>query len=156
MSLDKLYGKMKTHEMELEQKKIIYGSGAVDTKNAELLKTTALVASKQKELDITVEKPKSQSEMLFEAEMDDGNLSGDPSDYYTMEELHQMKDPTMANLAGMFSNIRFRRKRGFKGTGSSNRGQVHLQGLATRQGWLIEADSDASIVMKLDTLPANA
>ena len=123
MSLDKLYGKMKTHEMELEQKKIIYGSGAVDTKNAELLKTTALVASKQKELDITVEKPKSQSEMLFEAEMDDGNLSGDPSDYYTMEELQQMKDPTMANLAGMFSNIRFRRKHGFKGTGSSSRGQ---------------------------------
>ena len=47
MSLDKLYGKMKTHEMELEQNKIIYGSGAVDTKNAELLKTTALVASER-------------------------------------------------------------------------------------------------------------
>ena len=48
MSLEKLYGKMKTHEMEQEQKKIIYGSGAVDVKNAELLKTTALVASKYK------------------------------------------------------------------------------------------------------------
>ena len=39
---------------------------------------------------------------------------------------------------------------------AEDRGQVHLQGLAIRQGWLIEADSDASIVMGLDTLPANA
>ena len=81
------------------------------------------MASKHEELDITVEKSKSQSEMHFEDEMDDGNLSGDPSDYYAMEELQQLKDPTMANLAEMFSNIRFRRKHGFKGTGSSSRGQ---------------------------------
>ena len=45
MSLDKLYGKMKTHEMEQEQRNIIYGSDAMDIKNAELLRTTAPVAS---------------------------------------------------------------------------------------------------------------
>ena len=39
---------------------------------------------------------------------------------------------------------------------AKDRGQVHLQGLAIRQGWLIEADLDALIVMRLDTLPANA
>ncbi|XP_074327614.1 uncharacterized protein LOC141665528 [Apium graveolens] len=82
-----------------------------------------LYVSGIKERDITVEKPKSKAETLFEAEMDDGNLFGSPSDYYTTEELQSMKDPTMANLAGMFSNIRFRRKQGFRGSGSSNRGQ---------------------------------
>ncbi|XP_074328193.1 uncharacterized protein LOC141666092 [Apium graveolens] len=109
MTLEKLYGKLKTHEMEQEQRKIIYGGGIVDSKNAELLKTTAL--------------PKSKDETLLEVEMDDGNLSGSPSDYYTTEELQSMEDPTMANLAWMFSNIRFRRKQGFRASGSSNRGQ---------------------------------
>ncbi|XP_074374352.1 uncharacterized protein LOC141714750 [Apium graveolens] len=123
MTLEKLYGKLKTHEMEQEQRNIIYGGGTVDSKNTELLKTTALIASGIKELDITAEKPKSKAEILFEAEMDDGNLSGSPSDYYTTEELQSMEDPTMVNLAGMFSNIRFRRKQGFRGSGSSNRGQ---------------------------------
>ncbi|XP_074374572.1 uncharacterized protein LOC141714981 [Apium graveolens] len=123
MSLDKLYGKMKTHEMELEQKKIIYRSGAGDVKNAELLKSTALVASKHKDLDITVEKPKTNDQVLCDAEVDDGNLSGDSRDYYTMEELQDMKDPTMAHMAAMFGNLRFRRKQAFRGSGSSNRGQ---------------------------------
>ncbi|XP_074336261.1 uncharacterized protein LOC141673416 [Apium graveolens] len=123
MTLEKLYGKLKTREMEQEQRKIIYGGGKVDSKNAGLLKTTTLVASGIKELDITAEKPKSKAETLFEAKMDDGNLSGSPSDYYTTEELQSMEDPTMANLAGMFSNIRFRRKQGFRGSGSNNCGQ---------------------------------
>ncbi|XP_074323365.1 uncharacterized protein LOC141660290 [Apium graveolens] len=123
MKPEKVYGRMKTHEMELDQKRIIYGNKSSDAKNAELLRTTAPVASKHEDLDITVEKAKSQTNVLFEAEVDDGNLTGDPSDYYTMEELKQMEDPTMANLAGMFSNMRFRRKKGFRGAGSSSRGQ---------------------------------
>ncbi|XP_074342461.1 uncharacterized protein LOC141680026 [Apium graveolens] len=45
MTLEKLYGKLKTHEIEQEQRKIIYGGGTIDSKNVELLKTTALVAS---------------------------------------------------------------------------------------------------------------
>lgn len=122
MSLDKLYGKMKTHEMELEQKKIIYGSAAVDVKNAELLKTTALVASSHKDLDITVERQKKNDQVLCDAEIDDGNLVGDPRDYYTTEELQEMKDPTMANMVAMFGNLRFRRKQAYRGSGSSSRG----------------------------------
>ncbi|XP_074377221.1 uncharacterized protein LOC141718736 [Apium graveolens] len=105
MSLDKLYGKMNTHEMELEHKKIIYGT------------------SKHKDLDINTEKPKTNDQVLYDAEVDDGNLSRDPRDYYTIEELQDMKDPTMANMAVMFGNLRFRRKQAFRGSGSSNRGQ---------------------------------
>ena len=43
MSIERLYGKLKTHEMEQEQRQIIYGPGTVDSKNTALLKTTALV-----------------------------------------------------------------------------------------------------------------
>ena len=42
MSIERLYGKLKTHEMEQEQRQIIYGPGTVDSKNTTLLKTTAL------------------------------------------------------------------------------------------------------------------
>ena len=43
MSIERLYGKLKTHEMEQEKRKIIYGPGTVDSKNTTLLKTTTLV-----------------------------------------------------------------------------------------------------------------
>ena len=36
------------------------------------------------------------------------------------------------------------------------RGQVHLLDQVTRQGWLIEASSDAITVIKLGTLPLSA
>ncbi|KAL8125792.1 hypothetical protein AgCh_013177 [Apium graveolens] len=52
-----------------------------------------------------------------------GNLTKDPRDYYIIKELQQLEDPTMANLAGIFNNMRFRRKKGFRGSGSSSRGQ---------------------------------
>ena len=52
--------------------------------------------------------------------MDDGDLQGDESDYYTLEELQQMEDPTMATLAVKFSHIRFRRKSGYRSSGSSS------------------------------------
>ncbi|KAL8099440.1 hypothetical protein AgCh_031901 [Apium graveolens] len=61
--------------------------------------------------------------MLFEAEIDDGSFTGNPSDYYTIEEMQGMEDPTMSNLAGMVSNIRFRRKQGSWGSGSNYHGQ---------------------------------
>ena len=43
MSIERLYGKLKTHEMEQEQRQIIYGPGIVDSKNTTMLKTTTLV-----------------------------------------------------------------------------------------------------------------
>ena len=43
MSIERLYGKLKTHKMEQEQGHVIYGPGIVDNNNIALLKTTALV-----------------------------------------------------------------------------------------------------------------
>ena len=74
LSPEKLYRKLKTHEMEQEQSKIIYGAGIVDRKNDELLKTTALTASSYRETEAKAVKPKNKKDEIFEAEMDDGDL----------------------------------------------------------------------------------
>ena len=60
LSLKKLYGKLKTHKMEQEQRKIIYGTGIVDRKNDELLKITALTASSYREPKAKVVKPQNK------------------------------------------------------------------------------------------------
>lgn len=87
MRLDKLYGKVKTHEMEQEQRRVIYGISTVDSKNYELLKITA---SGYKELDLMIDKLKSKANILFEVEMDDRNMFGDKNDNYTLEQLQQL------------------------------------------------------------------
>ena len=57
MSIERLYGKLKTHEIEQEQRQIIYGPGTVDSKNTTLLKTIALVVKDVAETEIRTEKP---------------------------------------------------------------------------------------------------
>ena len=68
MSLEKLYGKLRTYEMEQEQRVIIYGSGTVDSKNTALLKTTALVATEPKDVVTKADKPQILKEETIEAE----------------------------------------------------------------------------------------
>ena len=67
MNLEELYGKLKTHKMEQEQRRIIYGAGTVDNKNFELLKTTALTASSYRETEAKAVKPKNKKDEIFEA-----------------------------------------------------------------------------------------
>lgn len=45
MSIERLYGKLKTHKMEQEQRQIIYGPGTVDNKIIALLRTATLVVN---------------------------------------------------------------------------------------------------------------
>ncbi|KAK1379442.1 hypothetical protein POM88_026186 [Heracleum sosnowskyi] len=109
MSLEMIYGKLKTYEMEQEQRVIIYGSGTVDNKHNALARSAALVVDEPTTSDIQVQTPRAGKEVIIESEMDSGNLGVDESDYYTLEELEQMEDKTMAYLAAKFSHIRFNR-----------------------------------------------
>ena len=68
ISIKILYGKLKTHEMEEEQRQIIYGPGTVDTKNTALLKTTALVVRNADETETRVEKSVSDKYEIVKAE----------------------------------------------------------------------------------------
>ena len=123
MSLEKLYGKLRTYEMEQEHRVIIYGSGTVDNKNTSLLKTTALVATEPKDVVIKDEKPQMVKEEIIDAEMTPDPLASDENDYYTLEELDQLEDQSMAYLAGRIKNIRFRRNPKYKFRSSAGRFQ---------------------------------
>ena len=69
MSIERLYGKLKTHEMEQEQRHIIYGPGTVDTKNTTLLKTTTLVVKDVAVMETRIEKPVAEKQEFVEAEI---------------------------------------------------------------------------------------
>ena len=137
MSLEKLYGKLKTYEMEQEQRVIIYGQGTVDSKNAALQKTTALVAEETKALPAKVETAVTGREMIIEAEIATGDQAGNDDDYYTMEELDQLEDESMAYLAGRFKHIKFRRNPKYKMRSQGSRFQKggSFSGSSSRGGY---------------------
>ena len=107
-------GKLRTYEMEQEHRVIIYGSGTVDNKNTALLKTTALVVTEPKDVVTKEEKPQVLKEEIIEAELTHGLLVNNENDYYTLEELDQLEDQSMAYMAGKIKNIIFRRNPKYK------------------------------------------
>ena len=110
MSLEKLYGKLKTYEMEHEQTFIIYGPGIVDGKNAvHCRKSLPFVAEETKTLEVKVETIVTGRELIIEDEIATRDQAGNDDDYYTMEELDQLEDKTIAYLATVFKHIKFRR-----------------------------------------------
>ncbi|KAK1356538.1 hypothetical protein POM88_049794 [Heracleum sosnowskyi] len=118
--LEMIYGKLKTYEMDQEQRVIIYGPGTVDNKNTALASSAAPVVNEPTTSDIEVQTPRAGNDVIIEAEMDSANLGADESDYYTLEELEQMEDKTMAYLAAKFSHIRFKRNPKYKFKASTN------------------------------------
>ena len=114
MTLEKLFGKLKTYEMEQEQRAIIYGPGTVDSKTAALQKTTALVVNEPLALEASVDTQCTEGTKIVEAEIVVEAQSSDADDYYTLEELEDMEDKSMAYMAGKFKHIRFRRNPKFQ------------------------------------------
>ena len=120
MSIERLYGKLKTHEMEEEQRQIIYGPGKVDSKNTTLLKTTALVVKNVDEIESRVEKPVSNKQEIVEDDFIELTHGSDEYDFYTTEELEQLENKTIAYVAGKFKNLMFRRNPKYKFKSGSN------------------------------------
>lgn len=136
MTLERIYGKLRTHEMELEQRMIIYGPGSVSNKNTALAKTTALVVNEAPVPEERGVALRAEKEEIIEAELASVNLNADESEYYTLEELEQMEDKSMAYLAGKFSHIRFKRNPRYKFKGTANRFQKgsYSSGSSSRGG----------------------
>ena len=86
MSIERLYGKLKTHELEQEQRQMIYGPGTVDSKN------TALVVRNVDETESRVEKPVFDKQEIVEADFTESIHGSDEDDFYTMEELEQLEN----------------------------------------------------------------
>ena len=91
LSLEKLYGKLKTHEMEQNRGRSFMVLEQWTARNDELLKTTALTASSYREPKAKAVKPQNKKDEIFEAEMDDGDLQCDESEYYTLKSCSRWK-----------------------------------------------------------------
>ena len=123
MSIERLYGKLKTHEMEQEQRQTIYGPGTVDSKNTALLKTTALVVKDVAETETKTEKPVAEKQKVVEVELTVSSQDDDKDDFYCKEELEQLENKTMAYMAEKFKNLKFKRNPKYKfKSGSSYNG----------------------------------
>ncbi|KAL8100762.1 hypothetical protein AgCh_032857 [Apium graveolens] len=120
-SMDMIYGKLRTHELEQKQRAIIYGSGSVDSKSTELVKTTALVAREPETQEVMVA-PSSIIKEIIVAEISYGEPE-DESEFYSQEELEDLEIKFIAYMAGKFSHVRFRRKPNYKSRGLSGRFQ---------------------------------
>ena len=101
MSIERLYGKLKTHEMEQEQRQINYGPGTVDSKNTALLKTTSSCSEGMlMRLESRVEKHVAEKQEVVEAELHSDHLKKVVKmTFYSMEELEQLENKTMAYMA---------------------------------------------------------
>ena len=81
--------------------------GIVDSMNTALLKTITLVATEPKDVVTKADKPQMLKEETIEAELTTGLLVNNENDYYTLEDLDQLEDQSMAYLTGRIKNIRF-------------------------------------------------
>lgn len=104
--------------MEQQQRSISFGPGTVNSKNMALAKIVALISKEPETSEVEGVNPKDGKEVL-EAELEDVNPEADESEYYTLEELEQLKDKSMAYLAAKFSHIRFKRNPRYKFKGGS-------------------------------------
>ena len=134
MFIERLYGKLKTHKMEQEQRQIIYGLGTADSNNTTFLKTIALVAKDVDETETRTKKPVAEKQEVVEVEFIETSQDSDEDDFYSMEELEQLENKTMAYMAGKFKNLGFRRnpkykfKSGSSYSGSSGSGFIGNRG----------------------------
>ena len=61
-----------------------------------------------------IEKPVAENEEFVEAEITESSQEGDKDDLYSMEELEQLENNTMAYMAEKFKNLRFRKNPKYK------------------------------------------
>ncbi|KAL8133025.1 hypothetical protein AgCh_008470 [Apium graveolens] len=107
ISLNRLYGVLKTYELEQIQQKEVYG------KDRMISTSTALVAEGQQQqqsqqLEKMVQFSKAEENVLV-AEYDPPTTNQSSDDFYSLEELEQLEDESMAQIVERFSNVRFRR-----------------------------------------------
>ncbi|KAK1397704.1 hypothetical protein POM88_007567 [Heracleum sosnowskyi] len=127
ITFETLYGILKSYELELFQKRAIHSG----TRNKMANMSSALVAQvpritqPSEVLQITQPTPV-QSLKIEEVVEDDEKVvlqlkDVEDEDFYTMEELESMDNPTMAYMAKKFKNFRFKKDRSYKPQGQASK-----------------------------------
>ncbi|KAL8098251.1 hypothetical protein AgCh_031128 [Apium graveolens] len=119
ISLERLYDVLKTYELEQIQQKKVYGKGRV------VSTSTALVAEDQQHQQSQQSERMVQSSKVEEnvivAEFDPPTTNESGDDFYSLEELEQLEDESIALIVKRFSNVRFKRNPKFKYKSNYNR-----------------------------------
>ena len=102
VSLERLYGVLKTYELEQIQQKEIHGKGRVVSTSTALKVEEKIVHSSGLNKDTII------------AEYGVTSPNQSDGDFYSLEELEQLEDESMALIVKRFGNFRFRRNPNFK------------------------------------------
>ncbi|KAK1397160.1 hypothetical protein POM88_007023 [Heracleum sosnowskyi] len=171
ITFETLYGILKSYELELFQKRAIQSG----TRNKMANMSSALVAhvpritQPSEVLQITQSTP-TQTLKIEEVVEDDEKVvlqlkDVEDEDFYTMEELESMDNPTMAYMAKKFKNFRFKKDRSYKpqgqaskfSKGSSSKAAVEVQPKEdTKLDLWIDQSSNVTTVENLVILLLNA
>jgi gag-polypeptide of LTR copia-type/Zinc knuckle len=125
VSLETLYGVLKSYELELFQKRAIQSgskgrmanmSGALVAQDPRISEPPQLTQQNQVSY-LKIEEVDNDDEDKVVLELKDV----EDEDFYTIEEMESMDNPTMAYMAKRFKNFRFRRNKPFKPQGQSSR-----------------------------------
>ena len=117
VSLERLYGVLKTYELEQIQQKEIYGKGR------DVNASTTLVAEVPQKVEEKIVQSfgLNQEAITVEYGITSPNQSDD--DFYSLEELEKLEDESMALIVKRFGKFIFRRNPNFKFKSNVNRCQ---------------------------------
>ena len=108
VSLERLYGVLKTYEPEWIQQKEIYDKGK------DVRTSTALVAEDAEKKEVKVVQPSIPAGDGIIAEYGTTPTTSDNGEFYSLEEHEQLEDESMALVVRNFGNIRFRKNPTFR------------------------------------------
>lgn len=125
ISFEKLFKKLKTFEMEIKQRRTIYGPGSLENKNTMMQKKIALLgdepfyayqalikSGRHVYLPAQIDYLSARFEYapakmkIIKAKTDEVFVDLE-DEFYTLEELEQLKDKSMAYMATRFKHIKF-------------------------------------------------
>ena len=113
--LERLYGVLKTYELEQIHQKEIYKKGRI------VSTSTALVAEVPQKLEEKIVQSSGLNKDTIIAEYGVTSPNQSDGDFYSLEELEQLEDESMALIVKRFGNLRFRRNPNFKFKSNFNR-----------------------------------
>ena len=117
VSLERLYGVLNTYELEKIQQKEIYGMGRV------VSTSTGLVAEVPQKLEEKIVQSSGINKDAIIAEYSVTSTSESDGDFFSLEELEQLEDESIAIIVKKFGHFRFRRDPNFKLNSNYNRVQ---------------------------------
>ena len=117
VSLERLYSILKTYELEQIQQKEIYGKGRV------VSTSTTLVAKVPHKQEVKVIQSSSLDNDAIVDEYGVTSASQSGGNFYSLEELEQLEDESMALIVKKLGNYRFRRNPNFKFKSNYNKFQ---------------------------------